>query len=149
MMVLFENFSAIRFPVTKSLSQQVSVWLLLYVIGCWMSFDHHPTLLIDVVVSAILLGAYAAAIYVNVLVFVPRLLRRHLHLIYWSTLAASMCVITLGALVLLRLSYSLLLENGGDFLGDFWENYCIDLVGMIVFVGGAAVVVRVMNTAGR
>jgi hypothetical protein len=117
---------------------QVGIWLLLYTIWVVVSHSSHPTLLLDLVVTAILLAAYAAAVYFNWLVLVPRLLQGGAKPGYVAGLVASLAGLTLLAVCTLRWTYVVL--GYGGVLGAFWPNYLVDLAGMALHLAGAALV---------
>ncbi len=118
---------------------QVIVWLLLYCFWVWVSMGFHPTFEIDLIVTALLTIFYAAAIYINELLVLPRLAPQR---VTTSSIAAQLIVqvvLTFAVLGLIRLTYWQL--GYGEYLGDYWEHYCIDLLGMTVHVIAARILV--------
>ncbi len=118
---------------------QVLIWIALYALWLWVSASVHPTLVLNIVVTAVLLLFYITAVYLNTLVLVPKLFRRGKRAMYFVSLAAAMIALNFIALMLVRIAYGI--SEGFDTLGDYWHHYAIDLFGMAVHVAGAAVVV--------
>ena len=122
---------------------QILIWLVLYAFWLVFSLDYHPTLLIDIIVTALLSAAYASAIYLNHLVLIPRLFHSHNYLGYFSSLIAAMAALTFIAFSAVRATYFSLWDPAQ--IGDYWFHYCIDLFGMIVHVSAAALLVWIVT----
>lgn len=108
----------------------------------WLATTHtfRPTLAVAVIVTTSLVTAYAAASGVNHLILVPRHWWAGPRWTYAGWLAATMCALTGTGLVIIRLSYRTMWGPGADPRGAY-RHYLIDLCGMVVHVGGAAVAV--------
>jgi hypothetical protein len=122
---------------------QILIWLLLYALGIVVSIGYHPTLLINVIVTALFLCAYASGVYLNHLILIPRLFRSRNYLGYFSSLIGVMAVLTFIVLFAIRATYFSLWDP--NLIGDYWWNYGIDLFGMIVHVSGAALLVWIVT----
>ncbi len=105
----------------------------------------HPTRTLAVIVTTCLVVAYAAAAYVNHLVLIPRHWRSARSGGYAIRLVATMIVLTAVALAIIRASYARLWGPDADPNGAY-KHFGIDLFGMAVHWGVAALVIRV---AGR
>ena len=105
----------------------------------WLATTHtfHPTFVLAVIVTTSLVTAYAAAVYVNHLMLLPRLWRAGRRWTYVGWLAATMCLLTAAALVIIRVSYRTMWGPDTDPLGAY-KHYLIDLLGMAVHVAAAA-----------
>jgi hypothetical protein len=102
----------------------------------------HPTFALAVIVTTSLVVAYAVAAYVNHLVLVPRLWMAGRRWRYAAWLAATMALLTAGALAVIRVSYFGLSGADPDPNG-MYKHYAIDLFGMAVHLLAAAGVVAV------
>jgi hypothetical protein len=87
------------------ISLQLSIWLA--VLGVWVivSRDHHPTLLIDVLATSVLVAASAAAVYVNSVVLWPRGLRRRTKWRYILELIGVVLALDVIAVMLIQVLY--------------------------------------------
>lgn len=105
----------------------------------WLATTHtyHPTFALAVIVTTSLVTAYAAAAHVNQLILLPRHWRAGRRWTYAGWLAATMCLLTAAALVIIRISYRTMWGPDTDPWGAV-KHFLIDLLGMAVHVGGAA-----------
>jgi len=122
-----------------SVRAQVLLWFALLVFWTVFSTSYHPTILIDISATTLLLTFYAAIVYINYLVLLPRLRNGGKYFFYWSALLLSMIMLTFIVHALIRILYSL--QGDADQLGDYWQHYAIDLFGMAVHLLLAAAVV--------
>lgn len=125
-----------RRTVVLSLFAWAGVWAFWFA----LTKDYHPTRELAVIVTTSLVLAYAAAAYINHLVLVPRLWSAHQRRRYLGWLAATMVVLTTSALAVIRMSYIKLWGPDADPNGVY-KHFAIDLFGMAVHLGVAAVVV--------
>lgn len=132
---------------TISIRGQILLWLLLLAFWIVFSIDYHPTLLIDVIVTSLLLVAYASAIYLNHLVLIPRFFRSHRYLQYSLGLFVYMAALTFLALFAIRATYFSLCDPNQ--IGDYWQHYAIDLFGMMVHVAAAAFLLWIISRIKR
>jgi hypothetical protein len=123
-----------------SLFAWTAVW------GFWLTLTHgfHPTFLLAVIVTSSLVGVYAVASYLNHLVLVPLLCSRGIGWNYLIAIFAVMAVLTAIGLGMIRLSYLVTWGPDPDPYG-LYKHYAIDLFGMAVHVGLAALIVRFMQ----
>lgn len=123
------------------LSWSLFAWIAVW--GFWLALTYHfhPTFLLAVIVTTSLVGVYAVASYVNHLVLVPRLCSRGMGWNYLISLVAVMALFTAVGLAMIRLSYLLTLGPDPDPYG-LYKRYAIDLFGMVVHVGAAALICR-------
>ena|SRR5579864_8466452 len=130
-----------------SFKTQIILWST--ALGFWVTFSirYHPTLRIDVFVTLILLSSYAAMIYFNYLQLIPKLFHKEKYFSYWSALIFSMMILTLTALFVIRLIYTILWNP--EELGEFWQHYGIDLFGMAIHSFFAMVVVWIAQRVKR
>ena len=123
---------------------RVSIIAWVVVWAFWLSLTHrfHPTFSLALIVTTILVSVYAAAAYCNHLLLLPRLWSQGLHLRYAVWLAFTMALLTAVALAVIRVSYFMAFGPDTDPNGVY-KHYAIDLFGMLVHVGLAALVVWV------
>ena len=121
----------------SSLLAWIAVW------GFWLTLTYgfHPTFLLAMIVTTSLVGVYAVTTYINHLVLIPRLCSGGIGGRYLISITAVMTLLTAVALAIIRLSYLVTLGPDPDPYG-FYKHYAIDLFGMAVHVGLAALVVR-------
>lgn len=132
---------------TISIRGQILLWLILLAFWIAFSIDYHPTLVIDVIVTSVLLVAYASAIYLNHLILIPRFFRSHSYLQYFGGLLVSMAALTFLALFAIRATYFSLWDPNQ--IGDYWQHYALDLFGMIVHVAAAALLLWIISRIKR
>lgn len=101
----------------------------------------HPNFALDVVVTVALISAYAAATYINHLVLIPLLQRTREQRTYLLSLLGTMIVLTAIALTIIRMAYYAELGPDPDPLLSIAKHFAIDLFGMAVHVGAAAIIV--------
>ena len=123
-------------------------WVVVWVFWLTLTHSFHPTFLLAVIVTTSLVGVYAAATYVNHLVLVPMLCASGLSLRYAVSLVATMALLTAVGLGIIRLSYLMTFGPDADPNGVY-KHYAIDLFGMVVHVGAAALVVWLMQWHAR
>jgi hypothetical protein len=128
-------------PISKNI--QVLIWLALLLFWSWFSLDYHPTLIVDIAVTFVLLSAYASAVYFNYLILLPHFLHTRGYLQYVIALLLSMCVLTFLAFNILRLIYTCF--GYGAVLGDYWYHYSLDLFGMVVHVSAAMLFIWIVS----
>lgn len=116
------------------------VWLVVGVIWYFATRNFHLTRRLAEIVTASLVSAYAAAVYINHLVLIPRFWRRRRWPAYWGTLLSVMIALTSVALTVIRVSYIRALGPDPNPNG-LYAHFAIDFVGMVVHVFVAAIVV--------
>ena len=122
---------------------QLFTWGALYLFWVFFSIPFHPSLIVDIVVTLELLVAYAGAIYFNVLFLAPSMLHGRSTLSNGFMLVLSLMLGTFLAFSAVRGSYSIF--GFGDALGDYWQNYFIDLFGMIIHLAAASILLRIIS----
>lgn len=127
---------------------QVAAWIGLWCFWGVISRNNHPTLLLNGVATALLLVAFAAAVYFNWLILVPRYWRRKQFLAYWVCLLLAMNVLTAVVVVLIQQAYDVLWGPDPRRFG-FRVNYGLDFIGMSVHLLAAAAVVRLIPRKRR
>jgi len=128
---------------SQAITWSVVAWIAVWAFWLATTRSYHATWPLAVIATTALVSAYAAAAYVNHLVLVPRLLRNGWNLRYASSLIGIMMLFTAAALAVLRLFYVKIL---GPFpVRPWYEDYAIDLFGMVVHVLAAAAVVSLVG----
>lgn len=127
-----------------SLVAWVGVW------AFWLAVTHdfHPMPVLAVVVTTSLIVAYAAAVYINHLILVPRLWVAGRRGQYAAWLAATMALLTAVALAVIRTTYAAWYGPDADPHGVY-KHYAVDLFGMAVHILVAAGVVAVSRRLCR
>jgi hypothetical protein len=135
---------------SRLLAASILAWIVVWAFWLATTPTFHPTFTLAVIVTTSLVAAYAVAAYVNHFVLVPRLWVDGRRGRYAVWLSATMCLLTAGALAVIRVSYLKLWGPDADRYGAY-KHFAIDLFGMAVHVGAAAVIVRFVRrfAAGR
>lgn len=119
--------------------KQGMTWLGLWGFWVWIARNNHPTLPIDGIATALLLAVFAAAVYFNWLVLVPRYWQRRRFVLYWTVLLLVMSILTALGVWIIQIAYDVLWGPDPKRFG-FWVNYGLDFTGMSLHLLGAAVV---------
>lgn len=87
------------------ISAHVLIWFA--VLGLWVaaSTNHHPTLLINVLATSVLVGASATAVYVNAALLWPRFLRRRSGWRYGLELLGLVSAMDVAAVLIIQALY--------------------------------------------
>jgi high-affinity Fe2+/Pb2+ permease len=124
------------------------VWLGVFAFWLFVTRTHHPTLIVAASATAVLVSAFALAVYVNSLFLRPRFAKRRLWLRYLAALLAAVAILDLFAVLLIQLLY--------DFAGvpregryGFWFNMASDGAGIILHVAAAMLVTWVLKHLRR
>lgn len=114
----------------------IAVWSGVFLFWLVVTRQHHPTLTIALSATAILVTSFALAVYANSLFLWPRFAQRRLWLRYVISLLASVAVLDLVAVLLVRFIYDRLW--GADPLRyGVWFNMASDGFGIAVHVVAA------------
>jgi hypothetical protein len=105
-----------------------------------------PSLRLAVIVTTVLVAAYAAAAYVNHLALIPRLWRPGYQGGYVAWLTVVMLALTAAALTVIRIAYLRLAGPDPDPHG-IYKHFVIDLCGMGLHLVAVALVVGVIKGA--
>ena len=116
----------------------------------WLAVTHefHPTFTLAVITTTSLVVAYASAAYINHLILLPKFRVSHRRIRYACFLAVTMIVLTGIALAVIRMAYAKTLKPDPDPNG-LYKHFVIDLTGMAVHVGLAALVVGMVRRPRR
>jgi hypothetical protein len=126
--------------IAASLGAWVAVWAFWLAVTC----RSHPSLCLAVIVTTALVGAYAAAAYVNHLALIPRLWRPGHRRGYAAWLTVLMVALTAPALAVIRIAYFRLAGPDADPNGAY-KHFAIDLCGMAFHLAAVAAVVGVVK----
>ncbi len=123
-----------------------SLFAWIAVSGFWLTLTYgfHPTFSLAVIVTSSLVSVYAVATYVNHLVLMPRLWSQGMGWSYIISIVAVMASLTAVGLAMIRLAYLVTLGPDPDPYG-LYKHYAIDLFGMMVHFGAAALIGRFMQ----
>lgn len=133
---------------TRVIGLSVAAWVGVWAFWLAVTRNFHPSLAHGVVVTTSLVMAYAAAAYINHLVLVPRLWTAGFRLRYITWLIGTMVFLTSCALAVIRTAY--LNWSGPDpDPNGVYKHFAIDLFGMAVHLGVAALVVWVVGRRRR
>lgn len=114
-----------------------AVWLAVFLFWLFVTRGFHPTLAIAMLATAVLVAAFALAVYANDLFLLPRLARRRLWLRYALSLLLVVVILDLAAVLLIQFIYDQLW--GPDPLRyGFWFNMASDGAGIILHLALAA-----------
>lgn len=105
--------------------------------GFWLTVlrTHHPTLTIAILATALLIGSYAIAVYINQLLLIPRFQTMGFGR-YLVMLAGVLFFLTVGAVLSIQTVYDHFWGPDTRRFG-FWFNFTTDLSGMMIYVLGA------------
>jgi hypothetical protein len=124
----------------------VAVWSGVFTFWLIATRRHHPTLTIAILATAVLVAAFALAVYVNALLLRPRYSR--LWLQYAVLLVATVAVLDLGAVLLIQFIYDRLW--GPDPLRyGFWFNVASEGVLITIHLAAAMGVMRLAKHLRR
>jgi hypothetical protein len=114
----------------------VAIWSGVYTFWLVATRNHHPTWTIAASATAVLVTAFALAVYINALLLLPRFARRHLWLQYIVSLIVAIIVLDLVAVLLIQIIYDYLW--GLDPLRyGFWFNVASEGVLIIIHLAAA------------
>lgn len=116
-------------------------WLVVFAFWLVVTRTFHPNWDLALIVTASLIGAYAAASYINHLMLLPALHRTGDRKRYLLSLIVTMLALTAVALTIIRIAYFVEVGPDPDPVISTIRHYAIDLFGMAVHVAGAAIAV--------
>jgi hypothetical protein len=111
----------------------IVVWLGVFAFWLVLTRQHHPTWIVAALATAVLVSAFAVAVYVNSLSLLPGFAKRRRWLKYFGALLAVVVLLDLAAVLLIQLIYDLLWGADANRYG-FWFNMASDGAGIIVHV---------------
>jgi hypothetical protein len=85
----------------------LGLWSGVFAFWLFVTRSYHPTLTVAAAATAVLVSAFALAVYINALFLRPRFAKRRLWLRYVATLLATIAVLDLIAVLLIQLLYDL------------------------------------------
>ena len=126
----------------------LALWSGVFAFWLLVTRSHHPTWIVAASVTAVLVTAFALAVYVNSLLLWPEFARRRLWLRYLLSLLPLVAVLDLAAVLLIQLVYDWLgVPRAGRY--SFWFNMASDGAGIIMHVVAALGVVWIARYLRR
>jgi|ERR1044071_2980058 hypothetical protein len=120
----------------KRIFLHIAIWSGVFIFWLLTTRNHHPTLTIAILATAVLVAAFALAVYVNHLFLLPRFARHRLWLQYALSLVITVAVLDLAAVLLIQFIYDRLW--GPDPLRyGFWFNVASEGVLIIIHLAAA------------
>ena len=120
----------------KRILLHVAIWSGVFIFWLVTTRNHHPTLTIALSATAVLVAAFALAVYINGLFLLPRFARRRLWLQYGVSLLVTIIILDLAAVLLIQFIYDYLW--GPDPLRyGFWFNVASEGVLIIIHLAAA------------
>jgi hypothetical protein len=120
----------------KRIFLHVVIWSGVFTFWLLATRGHHPTLTIALSATAILVAAFALAVYINGIFLLPRFAHRRLWLQYAVSLFLTVAVLDLSAVMLIQFIYDYLW--GPDPLRyGFWFNVASEGVLIIIHLAAA------------
>jgi hypothetical protein len=114
----------------------VAIWSGVFIFWLVATRNHHPTWTIALSATAVLVTAFALAVYVNGLFLLPSFARRRLWLQYIVSLIVTIIVLDLAAVLLIQIIYDYLW--GPDPLRyGFWFNVASEGALIIIHLAAA------------
>lgn len=127
----------------QRLLRHTTLWIVVLAFWVFTSRDHHPTWLLNWIATTVLVGASAAAIYVDALV-----LRRQPPLLRALELVGVVAGLDVAAVLVIRTAYDLLWGPDPARYG-FWTNVGLEAAFIGVHLGVASAVMwATRRTAG-
>ncbi len=132
----------------KRIFLHVAIWSGVFTFWLLATRSHHPTLAIALSATAVLVAAFALAVYINGLFLLPRFARRGLWLQYAVSLLLTVAVLDLAAVLLIQFIYDYLW--GPDPLRyGFWFNVASEGVLIIIHLAAAVSVMWLVKYLRR
>ena len=126
----------------------MAIWVGLWCFWVVVSRNNHPTLLLNGIATGVLIIAFAASIYFNWRVLVPRYWRSRKFLAYWTWLLLAMSALTVADVAVIQKIYDVLWGPDPRRFG-FWVNYGLDFTGIGLHLLLASLVVRLIQDKRR
>ena len=124
----------------KRIFLHIVIWSGVFTFWLLATRSHHPTLVIALSATAVLVAAFALAVYTNGLFLLPRLARRRLWLQYAVSLVLTVAVLDLAAVLLIQFIYDYLW--GPDPLRyGFWFNVASEGILITIHLAAAMVII--------
>ena len=111
----------------------MAIWAGIFVFWLLLTRQHHPTLIVASSATAVLVSAFALAVYVNTFYLLPEFAKRRRWLQYLLSLLALVMVLDLIAVMLIQFIYDWLWGTD-ERRYSFWFNMATDGTGIIVHV---------------
>jgi len=126
----------------KRLITHTSIWMAVLIFWILFSQKHHPTWLLNILASTVLVCVSAAAVYVNALILCPRSLVSNNWFRYALELLLLMAVLDVLAVLVIQLIYDLI--HGPDPARyGFWTNVGLEAVFIGFHVAMAAFLIAI------
>ena len=114
----------------------LALWSGVFLFWLLVTRQHHPTWIVAAAATAVLVSAFALAVYVNSLILWAKFAKRRRWLRYLLALLALVAAIDLVTVLLIQLVYDWLgVTRAGRY--GFWFNMASDGAGIIVHVVAA------------
>lgn len=120
-------------------TQQVLIWIGLWGFWVFVSRHNHPTLLLDCLATALLVAAFAAAVYFNWRILVPRFLRTRRLFAYWASLLAVVSALSAADALVISKVYDFVWGPDPRRFG-FWVNFGLEFALICIYLLAAACV---------
>lgn len=115
----------------------VAIWLGVFLFWLLLTRQHHPTWIVAASATAVLVSAFALAVYANSLYLQPKFAKRRQWLQYLLSLLALVIILDLIAVMLIQFIYDWLWRTDDEGRYSFWFNMASDGAGIIVHVSAA------------
>lgn len=120
----------------KRIFLHIAIWLGVFTFWLFATRNHHPTQTIAILATAVLVIAFALAVYINGLFLLPGFARRRLWLQYVIWLLVTIAVLDLAAVLLIQVIYDYLW--GPDPLRyGFWFNVASEAALIVIHLAAA------------
>jgi hypothetical protein len=111
----------------------VLVWIAGFAFWLFISRDYHPTLLIAISATGVLVTVSALAVYLNHLVLLPRRTEHHSYTRYFVQLGISVVVLAVAAVFIIQVIYDYLWGPDPNRFG-FWQNLAYEIIFISIHV---------------
>jgi len=128
--------------------RHLAIGIALAALWALLTRAHHPSLLVSMLATGILIVSFAAAVYCNQVVLIPRLWRTNQRIAYAVALLITIIVSTGSAVSGIQYVYDVII--GPDPLRyGFWFNFWTDLAGTALHLLVAAAIFKLAAQPAR
>jgi hypothetical protein len=122
----------------------LGLWLGVFAFWLFVTRSYHPTLMVAAAATAVLVSAFALAVYLNALFLQPRFAKRRLWLKYAAALLVTVAVLDLIVVELIQLLYDMA-GVPREVRYGFWFNMASDGAGILLHVAAAMLIMWIVK----
>jgi hypothetical protein len=122
----------------------IILWTVIFAFWLFVSRAYHPTLLIAVSATGVLVAVSATAVYLNHLVLLPRYAKHHSLARYFAQLIIAIALPAILAVLMIQVIYDYLWGPDPNRFG-FWQNVAYEIIFISIHVIIAMVVIKLFK----